>query len=66
MLKWIIQHRRRLRQHILEKRPVQTPTDNWWILAASLLPLLETLAITFTILQTRNMVISQQRHEMEA
>jgi hypothetical protein len=26
----------------------------------------ETLATTFTILQARNMVISQQRHEMEA
>jgi hypothetical protein len=66
MLKWIIQHRRRLRQHVLDKRPVQAPTDNWWILAASLLPVFETLATTFTILQARNMVISQQRHEMEA
>jgi hypothetical protein len=26
----------------------------------------ETLATTFTILQARNMVISQKRHEMEA
>jgi hypothetical protein len=31
-----------------------------------LLPVFETLATTFTILQARNMVISQQRHEMEA
>jgi hypothetical protein len=66
MLKWIIQHRRRLRQHFLDKRPVQAPTDNRWILAASFLPVFETLATTFTILQARNMVISQQRHEMEA
>jgi hypothetical protein len=65
MMKWIIQHRRRLRQHLLDKRPVQAPTDNWRILAASLLPVFETLA-TFTILQARNMVISQQRHEKEA
>jgi hypothetical protein len=66
MLKWIIQHRRRLRQHVLDKRPVQAPTNNWWILAAPLLPVFETFATTFTILQARNMVISQQRHEMEA
>jgi hypothetical protein len=66
VLKWIIQHRHRLRQHVLDKRPVQAPTDNWWILAASLLPVFETLTTTFTILQARNMVISQQRHEMEA
>jgi hypothetical protein len=31
MLKWIIQHRRLPRQHVLDKRPVQAPTDNWWI-----------------------------------
>jgi hypothetical protein len=66
MLKWNIEHRRRLHQHVLEKRPVQAPTGNWWILAASLLPVFETLATTFIILQARNMVISQQRHEMEA
>jgi hypothetical protein len=65
-LKWIIQHRRGLRQHVLDMRPLQGPTDNWWVLAASLLPVFETLATTFTILQARNMVISQQRHEMEA
>jgi hypothetical protein len=46
MLKCIIQHRRRLRKHVLYKRPVQAPTDNWWILAASLLPVFETLATT--------------------
>jgi hypothetical protein len=34
--------------------------------AASLLPVFETLATRFTILQARNMVISQQRHEIEA
>jgi hypothetical protein len=45
MQKWIIQHRRRLRQHVLDKRPFQAPTDNWWILAASFLPVFETLAI---------------------
>jgi hypothetical protein len=66
MLQWIIQHRRRLRQHVLDKRPVQAPIDNWWILAASLLPVSETLATTFTILQARNMVVSQHRHEIEA
>jgi hypothetical protein len=66
MLKWIIQHRRRLRQHALDKRPVQAPTDNWLFLAASLLPVFETPAATITILQARNMVISQKRHEMEA
>jgi hypothetical protein len=65
MLKWIIQHRRRLCQHVLDKRPVQAPTDNWWILAASLLPMFETLATTFTIVQARNMAISQQCHERE-
>jgi hypothetical protein len=50
MLKWIIEHRRRLRQHVLDNRPVQAPTDNWWILAAPLLSVFETLATTFTIL----------------
>jgi hypothetical protein len=60
------QRQDRLRQLVVDKRPVQAPTDNWWIPAASFLPVFETLATTFTVLQARNMVISQEPHERES
>jgi hypothetical protein len=41
MLKWISRNRRRLRQHIQDKQPVQAPSAEWWIQAASLHPFLK-------------------------
>ncbi|CAK9255374.1 unnamed protein product [Sphagnum jensenii] len=36
----------------------------WWVIAAAISPLFDRIAITFTKIQARNIVISQQRQEM--
>lgn len=36
----------------------------WWVIVAVISPLFNKIAITFTKIQARNIVISQQRQEM--
>ncbi|KAH9251011.1 hypothetical protein BASA81_011187 [Batrachochytrium salamandrivorans] len=60
ILKWIIQHRRQLMVHVTNKRPVQAPSNQWWIIAAALAPVFEKLQITFARLQSPDLIISQQ------
>lgn len=66
MLKWKTQNRRCIQEHVLERRPLQAPTDEWWIIASCLHPLFETLKTSSMILQARELVILQQRDEMAA
>jgi hypothetical protein len=64
MLKWKLEKRRRLMQHIDEQRPVQAPSESWWILSASLSPSFDSCNITMTTIQSKDLVISQQREEI--
>jgi hypothetical protein len=64
MLKWKLAKRRRLMQHIEEQRPYQAPSESWWILAASLSPIFDSCNITMTTIQSKDLVISQQREEI--
>jgi hypothetical protein len=50
--------------HKADKRPVQAPSAQWWVIARALTPLFEWIAITFATLQSPNLVISQQRQEV--
>ncbi|KAH6569497.1 hypothetical protein BASA62_004868 [Batrachochytrium salamandrivorans] len=61
ILKWLLQHQRQLMVHVTNKRPVQAPSDQWWITAAALVPVFEKLQITFARLQSPDLIISQQR-----
>jgi hypothetical protein len=61
ILRWLLEHRCRLMIHVANKRLVQAPTTQWWVIARALAPLFERIAITFATLQSLNLVISQQR-----
>jgi hypothetical protein len=61
ILKWKLTHYRRLRQYVNEKRPVQAPSNSWWVIAAALSPLYDSINITLTAIQARDLIISQQR-----
>jgi len=50
--------------HVADKRPVQVPSMQWWVIAGALAPLFERIAVTFATLQFSNLVISQQRQEV--
>ncbi|CAK9193510.1 unnamed protein product [Sphagnum troendelagicum] len=50
--------------HVVDKRPVQAPSTQWWVIAGALAPLFEQIAITFAMLQYLNLVISQQCQEV--
>ncbi|CAK9863105.1 unnamed protein product [Sphagnum jensenii] len=50
--------------HNVAKRPVQAPLEMWWVITTVISPLLDKIAITFTKIQARNIVISQQRQKM--
>jgi len=49
---------------VANKRPVQAPSMQWWVIAGALAPLFERMAVTFATLQSPNLVISQQRQEV--
>ncbi|CAK9876325.1 unnamed protein product [Sphagnum jensenii] len=50
--------------HVADKRPVQAPSTQWWVIAGALAPLFERITVTFATLQSLNLVISQQRQEV--
>jgi hypothetical protein len=64
ILCWLLEHRRRLMIHMADKRPVQAPSTQWWVIAGALAPLFERIAVTFATLQFPKLVISQQRQEV--
>ncbi|CAM6073921.1 unnamed protein product [Sphagnum tenellum] len=64
ILHWLLHNYRRLMIHNAAKRPVQAPSEMWWVTAAAISPLFDKIAITFTKIQARNIVISQQQQEM--
>jgi hypothetical protein len=64
IMHWLLQNYRRLMIHNAAKRPVQVLSKMWWVIAAVISPLFDRIAITFTKIQARNIVISQQRQEM--
>jgi hypothetical protein len=64
ILHWLLQNYRRLMIHNAAKRPVQASSKMWLVIAVAISPLFDKIAITFTKIQARNIVISQQRQEI--
>jgi hypothetical protein len=58
ILRWLLEHRRRLMIHVADKQPVQAPSTQWWVIAGTLAPLFERITVTFATLQSPNLVIS--------
>ncbi len=50
--------------HNAAKCPLQASSTMWWVIATVISPLFDRITITFTKIQARNIVISQQRQEM--
>ena len=64
MLQWKLKHRRGLLQHVQDKQPLQAPLGVWWIIATTLSHVFNSISITMATIQTRNLVISQQRQKV--
>jgi hypothetical protein len=50
ILRWLLEHRRQLMIHVVDKRPVQVPSTQWWVIAGALAPLFERITVTFATL----------------
>ncbi|CAN5965152.1 unnamed protein product [Sphagnum jensenii] len=57
-LHWLLEHRRQLMIHVVDKRPVQAPSTQWWVIAGALAPLFERITVTFATLQSPNLEIN--------
>ena len=64
MLEWKLKHCRRLLQHVQVKQPLQAPLGAWWIIAAALSHVFDSISVTLATIQAQNLVISQQRQEV--
>jgi hypothetical protein len=64
ILRWLLEHRRRLTIHVADKRLVQASSMQWWVIARALALLFERIAVTFATLQSPNLVIFQQRQKV--
>jgi hypothetical protein len=58
ILHWLLQNYRRLMIHNAVKCLVQAPSEMWWVITATISPLFDRIAITFTKIQACNIVIS--------
>ena len=65
ILSWMLHHRRCLLGRIAEKNPASAPDDRWWVMAAAVQPLLELVNVRLVILQSPNLILSQQKTEIE-
>ncbi|CAK9238270.1 unnamed protein product [Sphagnum troendelagicum] len=65
MLSWMLEHRRQLLIWIDEKKPASAPDDSWWLMTGGVRPLLELVNVTLVILQSPNLILSQQTSEIE-
>jgi hypothetical protein len=41
ILRWLLEHHHQLTIHVADKRPVQAPSTQWWVIAVALAPLFE-------------------------
>ncbi|BBN02960.1 hypothetical protein Mp_2g19640 [Marchantia polymorpha subsp. ruderalis] len=65
LIKWILQHRVKLFNHIESRNSIQSPSKPWWIMATAVTSMFDTVAVTFAILQSRDLVLSQQQGEID-
>jgi hypothetical protein len=65
MLSWMLEHCCRLLIWIDEKKPASAPNDSWWLMTAGVRPLLKLINVTLVILQSPNIIFSQQTSKIE-
>jgi hypothetical protein len=65
ILSWMLHHCHCLLVWITEKNPGSAPDDRWWVMAPAVLSLLELVNVTLVILQSPNLILSQQKTEIE-
>ena len=66
MICWMLENNLQLLEHIKEKKPEQAPSSSWWIIAAAVEPVAAAINTTFVILQSRELILSQQRVEVDS
>ena len=65
MIKWMLDYRRRILDHIVEKQPRCAPSQTLWMICAAIAPLILTLNTTLIMLQERDPLLSQQQRQIE-
>src|SRR5258708_29500451 len=65
MINWMLIRRRPILQHVANKRPVQAPSNRWWVLTAAIEPILSECNVTLVKLQSPNLIIVQQAAKIE-
>ena len=63
--KWLLEYRVTILQYIAEDDPNHSPPSWWWVVIAGVSAISEQVNITFIKLQERNLLISQQRQELD-
>jgi len=48
-----------------EKKPAFKPNDSWWLMTTEVQPLLELVNVTWVILQSLDIILSQQTLEIK-
>jgi hypothetical protein len=65
MLSWMLEHRLGLLIWIDEKKPTSALDDSWWLMTVKVWPLLELVNVTLVILQSPDIILSQQTSKIE-
>ena len=63
--KWLLEHRVTIVQYIAEDDPNRTPSNWWWVAVAGVSAISEQVNITLIKLQGSNLLISQQKQELD-
>jgi hypothetical protein len=64
MLQFFKDHRRKIVAYAETHCPEQTPTSRWWVITFVVSPTINTINVTFVILQNRSMLIAQQEQHI--
>ncbi|CAK9216321.1 unnamed protein product [Sphagnum troendelagicum] len=64
LLQFFKDHRRRIVAYTETHRPEQMPTSAWWVITFAVLPAINTINVTFVILQNRSLLIAQQEQHI--
>jgi hypothetical protein len=64
-LLWLLTHRVRLMQWVVDRQPASSPSVAYWIIAAAINPQAKACKVTIVNLQKHDIVLSQQMAEIE-
>ena len=62
---WLLEHRVTILQYIAENDPDRTPLGWWWVIVAGISAIAKQVNIALVKLQEKNLLISQQRQELD-